>query len=250
MTWPDPSSFGSDPENLVPFAVPYGYRGAIRPGIITAMGVIGIIVAVLGLLTALYEAIYALSFAMMGKVAPAGLQWQSSATQTIWLSAAGVGAALAIILLIGSIGLLRLRPSSRRVLLWWAGLYLLSVVVFGVLEILVMAPAQAAILTNMMKTMPRPVPFAASSAAGAAPTTAASAYSVTTTTVNGTTTTVVHANATAGPLLPAQMTAMMRLAYMFLAIFKAIVCLIFPISMLIVLNLKSVRTALAPQAGS
>jgi hypothetical protein len=246
MTWQDPNLVGDQPQELPPFALAYGNRGATRPGVITPTGVIGIIIAALGLFTALYETIYAVSFAMMGKAMPAGLQWQTSATETVRLSAAGVGAVLAIVLLIGSIGLLRLRPSSRRVLLWWAGLYLLSVVVFLVLEILVIVPAQAAMFTNVIKTMPQPVPFAAGSAAGAAPTTAASAYSVTTTTINGTTTTVVHANATAGGPPTAQMAAMMRMAYVFMAFFKAVVCLIFPIAMLIVLHLRSVRAALAP----
>jgi hypothetical protein len=266
MTWQEPGSFGETAPEPPPFALPYGYRGATRPGIITATGVMGIILAILGVLTALYEATYALMFAMAGRAGVPPFQWQTEGTSAVRLSAAGVGLVLAAVLLIGSIALLRVRPWSRRILLWWTGLYLCSIVVFLILEILVIVPAQVAMFANMMKTMPMQAAVVAGGAAGGAgggaggagvtsstmPTTASINYSIRTTTVNGVTTTVVTGNPMAGGPPPAQMGAMMGMAYTVWAFFKAVVCLIFPVAMLIVLNLKSVRAALVaaqPPAG-
>jgi hypothetical protein len=232
-----------DPPSL-PFALPYASLTPSRPGLITVISVIGIIIAVLGLVVAAFGTLSLVATAFMGSAMPAMRQTPGATAVTVCDSV--VGAALAATLLTGSIGLLRLRSWSRRVLTWWGWTYLLSLVVFLLLQIQIVVPSQLVMLTNMMATMSPALPPAPSAPGAAAPTTSTS-FSFTVTAGNGaTTTTTTGFPFVRGGPMPAQTMAMMRLGYISMAIGKDVICLIFPIVVLAVMQMKTVRSALAP----
>jgi hypothetical protein len=234
------------PQMVVPIALPYSGISMPRPPgtrLVTAMGVIGIIVAVIGLLTAIYGALRVFSIFFMSRAMPAMAQTQGAIMVLVWGAIAG--AVLAAMLLTGSIALLRLCAWSRRLLNWWAFLYLASVVLFLLLEIQVVVPSESNMFANIAASMPE----------FTAPTSAAGGVTITSNMPQPTATTnpaggfTMTANAVAQPMpvmVPAQMAAMMRITYSVMAYVKAFICLIFPIAVLIVMQLRGVRVVLAP----
>jgi hypothetical protein len=103
----------SDQEPAVPFALQYGQPLPTRPGLVTVIGVIGILIASIGVLAALFEALTAISSILMGRVVTT-MRWQTPGSAAVSGSDAVVGIGLAIVLLIGSIGLLgpSMEPAS------------------------------------------------------------------------------------------------------------------------------------------
>jgi hypothetical protein len=243
---PEDSQQPGFPQMVVPIALPYSGLALPRPPgarLITATAVIGIIVAVIGLLTAAYRGLTAFSTLFMSRAMPTMAQTQGAVMVLVWGAIAG--AVLAAMLLTGSIALLRLRAWSRRLLNWWAFLYLASVVLFLSLEIQVVVPSESNMFANMMTRMPQFTP-ATNPAGGVTFTSSVPASTATTNPAGGITFT---ANAVAQPMpviVPGQMEAMMRITYDVMAYVKAFICLIFPIAVLIVMQLRSVRGALAP----
>jgi hypothetical protein len=229
-----------------------------RPSVITTMGVIGICLAALGLLAAAYGGLSSVAYSVM-----ASSRGMTVGAVAARISEAAVGAILAGLLLAGSIGLLRLCPWSRRVLHWWAALYLLANFVFLSLQLLVIVPSEIGMMTNIMTALPAaaattmpttgPAPTTAPAGDAAPPESIINAqystYSTASVTISlpggGKTTTMTTATAT--PVPPAQALSMLRLIYSGWVIAKAALCLIYPVALLIVLRLKRVRAALAPQ---
>jgi hypothetical protein len=224
------SKSGSEPvPPELPFALSYGTAAPSRPAVIVALGIIGIIVAALGLLAAAYGALTVIGGVLMRSAMPA-MQWQTSA-------------ALAVTLMTRSIGLLRLQPWSRRVLLWWAWVYIATALLFVLLQVLIVVPSQVAGITNMMRTMPVAAPATMPVGGGTWSTTSTSISFSTTTGGGGVA--VVGSPAAAGGLGTPQMMSMMSLTYLFMAIGKTVICLIFPIVLLVMLQTKAVRSVLA-----
>lgn len=260
---PDGSQLPFDASNPPPCDVPFALSYSTpslrpsRPGLISATAVIGMIIAVIGLLFAAFGLLSTVSTAFLSRAMPAMRQTQGATV--VNGSEAIIGALLAAMLLAGSIGLNRLRPWSRGVLIRWAWLYLLSVFVFLTLQILIVVPSQTAMVANMMATMPGTARAASPPIVPIAttmPTTApsvvstSSAYTVTVTSSNGATTTTTTTTMAGFPGMPAgppqaQMAAMMSITYEIMAIGKAVICIVFPIAVLIVLQLKRVRVVLA-----
>ena len=108
-------------EPAAPMALPYASLGPSRPALITAIGVMGIIVASLGLIVAVFGALSAVSTMFMVRAIPA-MQWQTTGAMAVAICEAIVGAALAVTLLTGSTGLLRLRMEPQGVALVGLGL--------------------------------------------------------------------------------------------------------------------------------
>src|SRR5580658_10627404 len=97
---PPPPPF-PPPLLAVPIDLSYSNLRGGRPGIITAIGVVGIIIAVFGFLASLYGVFQAWSSVAMGSVMPA-MRWATGGALTVTLSESFVGAALAAALLTGS----------------------------------------------------------------------------------------------------------------------------------------------------
>jgi hypothetical protein len=228
---PNDSNFSPPPIPPAPvMAIPYSSLGPSRPGIMTAVAIIGIVLASLGLLTALFGALGSVMTATMSSMP--GMKWKSTGMVEAAIAEAVAGLALAAVLMSGSIGLLRSRDWSRTVLLWWAWIYIVSVGVFLALQIVVVVPGQVAMMNGFMSAMPPP----ATMPAGTVGTTTVSSSNGTTTYTNSSSTATSTATVPFG--------AIMNTTYIAMAIGKAVICLIFPIAVLIILRLKSVRTAL------
>jgi hypothetical protein len=219
----------------LPVTLMYGTPGSMRPAIISVVSVLGICIASLGLIGAAYGAFMAaVSGILMGRAMP--IRWMTPAATAVSAFDAVVSAALAVALMSGSIGLLGLRSWSRRLLNSWAWIYLLSIFILLPLQILIVVPSQTNMVTNMFRSMPPPA-------------------STTTTTVGGVTTfnySYTATSTTTGTAIgpgSAQSMALMRITYIVMAVGKSAICLIFPIVMLIVMRLQSVRLALEGDGG-
>jgi len=223
----------------VPFALSYGTAARSRPALIVVIGVIGIIVASLGLLAAAYGALTTISAVLMSRAMPA-MRWQTSGAAAVSICETLVGAALAATLMSGSIGLVRLQPWSRRLLLWWAWVYISTALLFLLLQVLIVVPSEVAGITNMMRTMPVAAPATMPAAAAGASTTSTS-FSFTAT-VGGGGTTVVGAPAAAAGFGTPQFISTMTMTYLFMAVGKTVICLIFPIVMLFMMRTRAVRS--------
>lgn len=213
-----------------------------RPDLITAIAIVGIVIASLGFLTSGSEAMSILAYAVMGTAMP-GMRPPTQGATTVLVSQSVIGAALATMLLAGSIGLLRLRPWSRPLLLWWASLYLLSLFGFLLLQILIVMPSQMTTMSSMAQAMPFVFPTTTTATGAAAPTTSTS-FSYTFN--NGLMNTTTKFPATQ-PWNAAQMTPMMNASFLTATIGGTAICFPFPIVLLFILQGKTVRSALAPE---
>ena len=236
----DPTLSPALPRPAQPVPLDYALPASGRPGSIATIGVIGIVMASLGLLAAAYNALQSFSLVMFRTMG-----WVSPGVIAVSVGEAVVGAALAGTLLGGSIGLLRLRPWSRRLLLSWAWVYLLADGVGLLLQILVVAPGQAGMYTKMAAFTPPAAPTTLPITVTAAPTLSGTVYSSSVTVVQGSGPVTTAAPGMPGGPGPAQMAAMMQTVFVATASGKAVICVVFPIFVLVVLRLKSVRAALA-----
>lgn len=220
-----------------PFALAYSTLRPSRPGVLSVAAVMGIVVASLGLLASASGVLSAVGMSFMNRAMPM-MRMMSPGALAVTIGDAVIGAALAGMLLTGSIGLQRLRPWSRRVLLWWAGVYLLNVAVYLVLSILVLVPSQIAMMSNMMsRSFPATAPIATVATAGSA--------GATTTFVTSTSTTIAFTpNGPAGAQFA--LAPMMQAMYIGMAVGWAIVRVIFPIFILIVMQLKNAQSVFGP----
>ncbi|HZK81343.1 MAG TPA: hypothetical protein VFC46_09760 [Humisphaera sp.] len=230
------------PESVPPIpvmALQYSSLESRRPTAVSVIAVIGIVMASLGFIVAAFGVITAISTAIMGRAMPM-MQWQTSSVMTATICEAVFGAALAAALMTGSIGLLRLRSWSRRVLIWWGWIYLAGAAVFLLLQIVIVVPSQVTMVTKMMAAMPPAPP-------------ATMPVVVATTTSGGATTYTYSSTATSPSIAPAMapvVSGMMKMGYIAMAIGKSVISLIFPIAVLIVMQLRNVRSALTPAGSS
>jgi hypothetical protein len=214
----------------LPVTLMYGTPGPVRPAIMTVVSVLGICIASLGLLLAASGVLTVIVSGMfMSRAMP--FQWMTPGATVVSACDAIVSAALAVALMSGSIGFLGLRSWSRRVLKSWAWTYLASIVVFLPLQILIVVPSQLGMVTSMFRRMPAPVPTTTTTVGGV------NTYSYSYTATSST------PGAAFGPG-SAQSMAILRITYISMAVGKSAICLIFPIVVLIVLQLQSVRLAL------
>ncbi|HWE01044.1 MAG TPA: hypothetical protein VG326_01450 [Tepidisphaeraceae bacterium] len=229
------------PAGLPPLALPYSNLKSARPVLISTVSIIGIVIASLGIIASAYGALAAVFMGMMR-----AMRWQTSGAMNVGICEAIVGAGLAGALMTGSIGLLRLRPWSRRVLLYWAWAYLLNAVCFLVLQIMIVVPSQVGMFSKIMASMPVPAPTTAPATApsGAVPVVGTTTFYYATSTGGAS---AVAAPRPMAPIMTAPMMAVMRTTYTTMAVGKTLVCIIFPIAILIVMRLKSIRSALALQ---
>jgi len=246
------------PPAVPPFALPYSSLGPTRPPPITVISVIGIVMASLGLLAAATGVMSAIVMAAMSRTTATMMWSQTPGATAVAIAEAVVGAGLAV----GSIALLRLRPWSRRLLIQWAWIYLATAAIFLLLQIMIVVPNQVAMFTNIMKSMPAPGPVATpatmpvAAPAPAGSTAPASGVAVTSSTSGSYTTfssstfvTTTTTTPSAAAAANAAMVPIMKVTYMAMAIGRTIICLIFPIAVLIVLSRPSVRAALAEANG-
>ncbi len=226
------------PAQLVP--LDYALPAAGRPGSITAIGVIGIIMASAGLLVGLAGGLQSIGLMMLR-----GMGWPPPVMIVVSMGEAVAGAALASALLVGSIALLRLLPWSRRVLLWWAWMYLLADVVILLLQILIVAPAQMDMYAKMFAAVPPAAPTTIPVNAVAVRTSTVNVSSSGVTVVPGGRAVASSRPGMPGAPAPAPIAMAMQTVFIATASGKAVICVIFPVVMLIELRSKRVRDALA-----
>jgi hypothetical protein len=259
---------GQQPQYVAPMSLPYSGPIApvpVQPGrtLATVIGVIGIVVASLTLLFVLFKGFSLGVTATFGRRLPWGAISQASIVVQAFDALASL--VLGIVLLIGSIGLLRLRRWSRRLLNAWALVYLAVLVLFLVLELKIVVPNQVAMVNKMFTNMPGMMNAnggvnATFTTTGSGGTTVTTWSTTMPTTAAGTGNSVaVTANAAstpfgaplrvqtknvnvANPFATPQMASMMGWTYSLMAFVKAFLCAIFPIIILITLQLSRMRS--------
>ena len=240
VTFGPPESAQSPLPVIEPLALSYGTAAVRVPASIKIIGVIGICIAVLGLLSAAYVVMSTIFSAVLAGSLPS---YSSAGAMQVEICEAAVGGALAITLMAGSISLLKLRSSGRRLLLWWGWLYVATALIFLSLQIFVVIPSQISSMTALMAMTP-----ATATTIPAISTTGPT----TTTAMNFSTSVSVGAIATTAPAATAAVMPFSTLVpaintfNIVIAVVKTAICLIFPIVMLGVLQLQTVRIAMTP----
>ena len=120
-----------------------------RPSTVTAIGVLGIAVGALGVLSAPLNLLYfATGFRAAGPMGPT--LWENDAFRTYMLVNAPLGAVLSVLYIVAGVGLLRLRP--------WAWGLTVGLIAFAMVSQIVgaciMTPSLASIFGETMPGMP------------------------------------------------------------------------------------------------
>jgi hypothetical protein len=115
---PPPYPAGQGPYGYAPYHVPYATAAPRRPTSVLVLAIFGIIFGGLGLLSPLTPLLYVVR---IGPPNPVLQLTHDDPVLWAWtLASSFAGFPVAVAQLAGSIGILKLRPWARKMLLWWA----------------------------------------------------------------------------------------------------------------------------------